>query len=384
MDEAATPRRKSLLEHFSTIKDTREPCKVMYRLGEVLLLVVCGTMAACDDYDDIVLWGNNHLDFLRRLQPYDFGIPCADWLRVVMNRIGPDMFASCFLNFVAERLPEAVGQIAIDGKTSRRSHDRGRGQGALHLVSAYATTHRLVLGSRAVADKSNEITAIPLLLEELAASGALAGSLVTIDAMGCQSDIAETIVDLGGDYLLATKDNQKTAHAEIELYFASAPGDEIDVLVEVEKAHGRIETRRHLVSHRIDWMSGKRRYPDEPRFKGLRAIAMVETRIETDGQIRMERRCYVSSRALTAKTFAEAARAHWAIENGLHWVLDVEFKEDQSRLRRGHGANNMALVRHLALNLIRAMPGKQSIKGKRKLATWDTNYLLDALALQAR
>jgi predicted transposase YbfD/YdcC len=220
-----------------------------------------------------------------------------------------------------------VGQIAIDGKTSRRSHDRGRGQGALHLVSAYATTHRLVLGSRAVADKSNEITAISLLLEELAASGALAGSLVTIDAMGCQSDIAETIVDLGGDYLLATKDNQKTAHAEIELYFASAPGDEIDVLVEVEKAHGRIETRRHLVSHRIDWMSGKRRYPDEPRFKGLRAIAMVETRIETDGQIRMERRCYVSSRALTAKTFAEAARAHWAIENGLHWVLDVEFKE---------------------------------------------------------
>jgi len=384
MDEAAAPRRKSLLEHFSTIKDTREPCKVMYRLGEVLLLVVCGTMAACDDYDDIVLWGNNHLDFLRRLQPYDFGIPCADWLRVVMNRIGPDLFASCFLNFVAERLPEAVGQIAIDGKTSRRSHDRGRGQGALHLVSAYATTHRLVLGSRAVADKSNEITAIPLLLEELAASGALAGSLVTIDAMGCQSDIAETIVDLGGDYLLATKDNQKTAHAEIELYFASAPGEEIDVLAEVEKAHGRIETRRHLVSQRIDWMSGKRRYPDEPRFKSLRVIAMVETRIETGGQIRMERRCYVSSRALTAKTFAEAARAHWAIENGLHWVLDVEFKEDQSRLRRGHGANNMALVRHLALNLIRAMPGKQSIKGKRKLATWDTNYLLDALALQAR
>lgn len=384
MDEAAAPRRKSLLEHFSTIKDTREPCKVMYRLGEVLLLVVCGTMAACDDYDDIVLWGNNHLDFLRRLQPYDFGIPCADWLRVVMNRIGPDLFASCFLNFVAERLPEAVGQIAIDGKTSRRSHDRGRGQGALHLVSAYATTHRLVLGSRAVADKSNEITAIPLLLEELAASGALAGSLVTIDAMGCQSDIAETIVDLGGDYLLATKDNQKTAHAEIELYFASAPGEEVDVLAEVEKAHGRIETRRHLVSQRIDWMSGKRRYPDEPRFKSLRVIAMVETRIETGGQIRMERRCYVSSRALTAKTFAEAARAHWAIENGLHWVLDVEFKEDQSRLRRGHGANNMALVRHLALNLIRAMPGKQSIKGKRKLATWDTNYLLDALALQAR
>jgi len=382
MSEVAMPRRKSLLEHFSAIKDTRQPCKVMYPLGEVLLLVVCGTMAACDDYDDIVLWGNRHLDFLRRLTPYHFGIPCADWLRVVMNRIGPDLFATCFLAFVAERLPEAVGQIAIDGKTSRRSHDRGRGQAALHLVSAYATTHSLVLGQRAVADKSNEITAIPLLLKELAASGALCGSLVSIDAMGCQSDIAETIVDLGGDYLLATKDNQKTAHAEIQLYFDAAPADEIDALTEVEKGHGRIETRRHLVSQKVDWMSGKRRYPDEPRFKGLSTIAMVETRIETGAEVRVERRCYISSRNLTAKAFAEAARAHWGIENGLHWVLDVQFKEDQSRLRRGHGATNMAMVRHLALNLIRAMPGKQSIKGKRKLATWDTNYLM--AALQAR
>ena len=384
MNEAARPRRKSLLEHFSEIKDSRQPCKVMYPLGEVLLLVVCGTMAACDDYDDIVLWGNKHLDFLRGLQDYHFGIPCADWLRVVMNRIGPQLFASCFLNFVAERLPDCVGQIAIDGKTSRRSHDRGRGQAALHLVSAYATAHSLVLGQRAVADKSNEITAIPLLVGELAACGALTGSLVTIDAMGCQSDIAEKIVDCGGDYLLATKDNQKTAHAEIELYFESAPGAEIDVLVTVEKAHGRLETRRHLVSHNVDWMSGKRRYPDEPRFKGLKTIAMAETRIETGAHIKLERRCYISSRALSAEAFAEAVRAHWAIENGLHWVLDVQFKEDQSRLRRGHGAHNMALVRHFALNLIRAMPGKQSIKGKRKLATWDTTYLLAALQLNPR
>jgi len=384
MSEDEAPRRKSLLDHFSAIKDGRQPCKVMYPLGEVLLLVVCGTMAACDDYDDIVLWGTRHLEFLRSLQPYHFGIPCADWLRVVMNRIEPDLFASCFLDFVAERLPGAVGQIAIDGKTSRRSHDRGRGQAALHLVSAYATTQNLVLGQRAVADKSNEITAIPLLLEELAASGALAGSLVSIDAMGCQSAIAERIVDLGGDYLLATKDNQKTAHAEIQLYFDDAPADEIDVLDHIEKAHGRIETRRHLVSQRVDWMSGRRRYPDEPRFKGLRTIAMVETRIETGDEVRVERRCYISSRSLTAKSFAEAARAHWAIENGLHWVLDVEFKEDQSRLRRGHGAANMAMIRHLALNLIRAMPGSQSIKAKRKLATWDTAYLRKALHLNPR
>jgi predicted transposase YbfD/YdcC len=385
MDAMPAPRAKSLLEHFSAIKDDRQPCKVMYPLKEVLLLVVCGTMAACDDYDDIVLWGKTHLAFLRRLQNYHFGIPCADWLRVVMNRIGPDLFASCFLNFVAERLPGAVGQIAIDGKTSRRSHDRGRGQAALHLVSAYATTHNLVLASQAVSEKSNEIIAIPLLVAELAACGALTGSLVSIDAMGCQSDIAEKIVELGGDYLLATKDNQKTAHAEIELYFDGAPDSELDVLTDTDKGHGRIETRRHMVSHTVDWMSGRRRYPDEPRFKGLSAIAMVETRIETPAetgtQVRTERRCYISSRKLTAQAFAEAARAHWAIENGLHWVLDVIFKEDQSRLRRGHGAQNMALVRHLALNLIRAMPGKQSIKGKRKLATWDEAYLLTALGI---
>jgi predicted transposase YbfD/YdcC len=384
MNEVSVGRAKSLLDHFAEIEDNRQPFKVMYPLSEVLLLVVCGTIAACDDYDDIVLWGKKHLGFLRSLQEYHYGIPCADWLRVVMNRIGPELFASCFLNFVAERLPAAVGQIAIDGKTSRRSHDRGKGQAALHLVSAYATTHSLVLGQRAVADKSNEISAIPLLLEELASSGALAGSLVSIDAMGCQSEIAAKIVDLGGDYLLATKDNQKTAHAEIELYFDTGPAAEMDVLTQTEKNHGRIETRRHLVSQHVDWMSGKQRYPDEPRFKGLKTIAMIETRVEAAGQIKTERRCYISSRVLTAKAFAEAARAHWAIENGLHWVLDVEFKEDQSRLRCGHGAKNMARVRHLALNLIRAMPGKTSIKGKRKLATWDTEYLLTALNLSPR
>ena len=208
MNEAEPPRTKSLLEDFSEIRDSRQPCKVMYRLSEVLLLVVCGTMAACDDYDDIVLWGKKHLNFLRGLQEYHHGIPCADWLRVVMNRIDPELFASCFLNFAGERLPGAVGQAA------------------LHLVSAYATTHSLVLGQRAVADKSNEITAIPLLLDELAASGALTGSLVSIDAMGCQSGIAEKPVRHRGEdcrsgwglpsgnqelVLAKAGDNQKTA-----------------------------------------------------------------------------------------------------------------------------------------------------------------------------
>ena len=312
-------RRKSLLDHFAEIKDTRQSCKVMYRLEEVLLLVVCGTICACDDYDDIILWGQTHLDFLRRLSPFHWGLPCADWLRVVMNRVDPALFSTCFRSFVAGRLPDKIGQIAIDGKTSRRSHDRGKGQAALHLVSAYATTHNLVLGQIGVSEKSNEITAIPVLLRYLAESGALNGALVSIDAMGCQSDIAEAIVDAGGDYLLATKDNQKTAHAEIQLYFDKAPAAEVETLTAVEKNHGRIETRRHLVSQNVGFMSGKRRYPDEPRFKGIKPIAMIETSVEKADEIKTERRCYISSRALNAAAFADGVRSHWAIENGLHW-----------------------------------------------------------------
>ena len=188
-------RRKSLLDHFSAIKDTRQSCKVMYRLDEMLLLVVCGSICSCDYYDDIVLWGETHLEFLRKLSPFDWGLPCADWLRVLLNRLDPELFAACFRSFVAERLPGKVDQIAIDGKTSRRSHDRGKGQAALHLVSAYATTHNLVLGQIGVFEKSNEITAIPVLLQYLAQSGELTGALVTIDAMGCQSAIAAGIVD---------------------------------------------------------------------------------------------------------------------------------------------------------------------------------------------
>ncbi len=244
----------------------------MYRLEEVLLRLVCGSIRSCDDYDDIVLWGETHLDFLRELSPFYWGLPCADWLRVMMSRLDPELFAACFRSLVAERLPGKIDQIAIDGKTSRRSHDRTNGQPALHLVSAYATTHNLVLGQIGVFEKSNEISAIPVLLQYLAQSGALTGALVLIDAMACQSGIAASIVDLGGDYLLAAKDNQKTAHAEIELYFDTAPAGEVDVQEGVEKNHGRLETRRHAVSANFSWMCGKQCYPNEPKFKAIKRV----------------------------------------------------------------------------------------------------------------
>ena len=217
--------RRSLLDHFSAIQDTREPCKVMYPLPEVLLLVVCATIAGCDDYDEIADWGKARLQFLRQFQPHYWGIPCEDWLRVVMNRVDPDLFAACFTAWANEQRPEAgVALVAIDGKTSRRSHDRSKGKKALHLVSAWASHERLVLGQEAVDEKSNETTAIPALLDRLAIEGAL----VTIDAIACNPRIARTIVEAGADYLLAVKENQPSLHAEMQSYFDDAPADEVE------------------------------------------------------------------------------------------------------------------------------------------------------------
>jgi predicted transposase YbfD/YdcC len=373
-------RTRSLLEHFAAITDARPQWKVAYPLPEIVLLVVSATIASCDDYDDIVAWGEAHLDFLRRFSPYHHGIPCTDWLRVLMNRIDPDLFSACFMSWARDLRPDAADLIAIDGKTSRRSHDRSRGKAALHLVSAFATTHNLVLGQEAVADKSCESQAIPELLARLALNGAL----VTIDAIACNPTIARAITDAGGDYLLAVKGNQPTLQREIERYFVDAPAAEIDITSETDKGHGRIETRRHVVSHTIDWLSGDRRYPDEPRFATLTAIAMVEATVESKGQTSTARRYYISSAPLTALRFAQAVRLRWGIENRLHWVLDVAFKEDQSRLRAGHGAKNMAVVRHFAINIVRRAQDRRSIKTRRKLAGWDPEYLASLLNPQPR
>jgi predicted transposase YbfD/YdcC len=371
----ARPRLRLLLDHFARIKDTRQAWKVAYPLREVLFLVVCGTIANCDDYDDIVDWGKAHLSFLRGFAEFHYGIPCTDWLRTVMNRIDPDLFMACFSSWVAECWPDKLHLVAIDGKTSRRSHNRKTGQKPLHLVSAFATNSRLVLGQEAVDEKSNEITAIPALVERLD----LDGALVSIDAMGCNPNIAQSILDAKADYLLAVKDNQPTLHADIKSYFETAPSCEVEQIETVGKDHGRIEVRNYSVSHVVDWYAAQRSYPGAPRFPQLTTIAMVESRIERGDKIETEQRSYISSRALSAAAFADGARGHWGIENNLHWTLDVTFKEDQSRLRAGHGAKNMAVVRHFALNLVRQVADKRSIKRRRKCAAWDPKYLLDIL-----
>jgi predicted transposase YbfD/YdcC len=369
------PRLALLLDHFAAVEDGRQSWRVMYPLREVLFLVVCGTIADGDDYEDIVDWGEAHLDFLRRFSEFHYGIPCVDWLRTLMNRVDPELFSACFRAFVAECWPERADLVAIDGKTLRRSHDRKAGKPPLHLVSAFATHSKLVLGQEAVGEKSNEIVAIPALLEQLD----LEGALVSIDAIGCNPTIAAAIVAAKADYLLAVKDNQPTLHAEAESYFATAPAEEVKTAEILDKGHGRLEMRTHKVSSAIDWIGSERAYPGARRFPNLAVIAMVEARIENKGSVSLERRYYISSRAISPEAFAEAVRSHWAIENSLHWVLDVTFKEDLSRLRSGHGASNMAVVRHFALNLVRQVKDKRAIKRRRKVASWNPLYLLEML-----
>ncbi len=384
VDFAEKPRLRSLLDHFAIIEDPREPWRVAHPLSEVLLLVVCGTIADCDDYEGIAEWGEAHLGFLRRFLPYHHGVPGARWLTILMNRIDPGLFAEAFTSWVRETWPERASLVAIDGKTSRRSHDRSTGKPPLHLLSAFATTRRLVLGQEAVADKSNEITAIPILLERLAVKDGLKGALVSIDAIATNATIATAIRNTGADYLLAVKANQPSLRAEIETFFADADSAALDCNTDLDKGHGRIEQRTVTVAREVDWLGGDRRFPGEIRLPGVAAIIRVVSRTELKDRCRFETRYYVSSTPLSAARAAEAVRGHWAIENSLHWVLDVTFGDDQSRLRTGHGATNMAIVRHFAINLVRSAKNKRSIKLRRKRAAWDPDFLATILGYLCR
>ncbi|WP_438501475.1 ISAs1 family transposase [Methylosinus sp. 3S-1] len=390
-------RLKALLDHFSIIDDPREPWRVAHPLREVLLLVVCASMADCDHFDAIASWGKANIGFLRRYLPYEHGVPGGRWLTLLMNRVDPALFSAAFTGWVRETWPERPELIAIDGKTSRRSHDRAEDKAPLHLVSAFATTSRLVLGQEAVEGKSNELSAIPVLLDRLSEGGSLKGALVSIDAIATNARIAQAIVDKGADYLLAVKANQPTLRAEIESAFSAAT--RIDTCVDFDKGHGRIEQRSVSVITEIDWLNGER-LPGELRLPNAATIIRVKSQAELADRGRFETRYYISSALLPAKRAGEAVRGHWGIENQLHWVLDVVFAEDQSRLRKGHGARNMAVVRHFAINMIRTAPEPEnkpmkpqrkatkptrtSIKLRRKIASWREDYLAIALEASAR
>lgn len=366
---------RALLDHFSALEDPRQAWKVVYPLPEILLCVLCATMAGAEDFVEVERWARRKLDFLRRFLPFAEGIPSHDTLNDVINALPAELFSDCFVSWVTGLRDADADIVAIDGKTSRRAHNRGKGQNPLHLVSAWATRQRLVLGQQACADKSNEITAIPALLARLE----LTGALVTIDAMGCQTDIAKAIRDKGADYLLCLKDNWPALAAEVECFFADTEAADLDRWQSTDGNHGRIEVRRHAVCHQIGWLTSDRRFPGEWRFDGLAMIAMVEAQTERGGKLSTERRYYLSSAKLSAKQFAAAVRAHWHVENRLHWVLDVVFHDDLMRLRTRNGPANMAAVRHISLNLIRQINDKASIKVRRKTIGWDDDYLFAAL-----
>ena len=370
-----------LLKHFSKLSDDREPWRIVYPLAEVLLLLTCATIASCDDFDDTVAWGEHHLGLLRRFAPFYNGIPCERWLRSLVNRVDPLTFGICFEGWIHALWPGRHDLIAIDGKTSRRTHHKRKGLKALHTLSAYATNARLTLAQLSVPEKANEITAIPDLLDHLAELGHLEGSLVTIDAMGCQVEIAAKILEHKADFLLPLKGNQPTMETEVASYFETAPADQLVTKTTVEKGHGRIETRLYTASNEVDWMKGEKSYPGQPRFKGIKTLVHVLNRSEYADRCTFDSRIYISSAPLDIERLASGARGHWGVES-MHLLLDVAFKDDQSRYRTGNGAKNMAVIRRFALGLVRADKTKGSVKTRRKSASWNDDFLMKILQIK--
>jgi len=345
-------------------------------LLDLIVIAICAVICGADTWVDIELFGNAKLDWFHKFLDLPNGIPSHDTFGRVFARLDPEQFQLCFLHWVRAVFQVTQGQVVpIDGKTLRRSHDRNAGLAALHLVSAWATANDVVLGQVATEAKSNEITAIPRLLELLV----LEGCIVTIDAMGCQTKIAEQIIAAGGDYVLALKGNQSTLAEEVEEAFIDADakdymGLDSQIIESSERDHGRLETRRYRTLGHLDGV------PRSALWKGLNMIGMVESQREVDGKTSAEYRFYIGSIGTDAGRFARAVRAHWGIENDLHWSLDVAFREDESRLRDSQAREHFAVLRHIALTRLKNdRREKMGIKNKRLKAGWDDNYLSNLL-----
>ena len=368
----------SLLEHLEAIPDPRIDRTKRHLLIDILVMATCAVICGADSWEEMSEFGQAKQEWFRRFLALPNGIPSPDTFARVFARLKPAAFQRCFLDWVQSVTRLTEGQIvSIDGKRLRRSHHRAAGKAAIHMVSAWASANHLVLGQIKVDDKSNEITAIPQLLEVLE----VAGCIVTLDAMGCQTEIATQIIEEGADYVLSLKGNQGTLHQEVEQYFAWAEQQHFQQIKHsahqtVDGEHGRIELRRYWSTEDIDWIA------DKAQWEGLRSISMVEAeRTVVGGATTVERRYYLSSLPADAQQIGEAVRGHWGIENSLHWVLDLAFREDDSRIRKGHAPENMALVRHIALNLLKQeRTAKLGVKAKRLKAGWDEAYLLKVLS----
>jgi predicted transposase YbfD/YdcC len=363
------------LDYFKDLPDPRQVGKVRYPLTEVLLLCLLAVLAGAESFVDIACFGEKKLELLRRFLPFANGTPAHDHLGDIFAVLDAEKFQHCFVAWVAAFSGIAAEVIAIDGKTSRRSYQKKGGKAAIHMVSAFATRQRLVLGQVKVAEKSNEIIAIPKLLEMLSIEGAT----VTIDAMGCQRDIAQAILDGKGNYALALKGNQGTLCEDVEVFVAEQKANGFkDTTVSrhetIDGDHGRIETRTTTVIHDVAWLQERHKWP------GLQGVIIVESRREIGDKIEKDTRLYVTSLALPASQLSGVVRSHWAIENSLHWVMDTVFRDDECRVRKDHAPANFTTIKHMAHNLLRKDAGKASQRLKRKIAAWDDDYLASLIA----
>jgi len=360
------------LSYFEDLPDARQAGKVMYPLDEVLLLCLLAVLAGAETITDIARFGQKKLGLPRRFRPFAEGTPAHDHLGDILATLDAEQFQRCFVAWVASLIGVPQGVVAIDGKTSRRS--KGAKE-AIHMVSAFAARQRLVLGQVKVADKANEIVAIPKLLDMLAIEGAI----VTIDAMGCQRAIAQKIVDKKADYILALKGNQGSLRGDVELFATEQKAKDFkDATVSrhetVDGDHGRIETRAVTVIRDIGWLQERHQWP------GLMSVIMVESTRQTGDKVERETRFYITSLTLLAVHIGAFVRAHWAVENSLHWVMDMVFRDDECRLRTDNAPTNFTTLKHIALNLIRRATTKDSIRLRRKVAAWDDEFLASLIA----
>lgn len=366
--------------HFARLKDPRIKRKRLYPLIEILFVVLCGMICGAESWRDFVVFGKEKIDFLKQYFPFTNGIPCKDTFARLFAVLDPGAFKICFIEWIKSLQKALKDIIAIDGKTLCNSMDEQNAVPAIHMVSAFATGARLVLAQQKVEDKSNEITAVPLLLDLLNVKG----NIITIDAMGCQKTIAEKIHEKEADYVLALKGNQGSLYDDVKLFLeaeaAKAAASAIeDRYEETDKGHGRIETRKCIVSSQLDWLEQKLQWP------GLKTLAMIEETREMGNKISFERRFFISSLLADAKQIAMAVRAHWLIENALHWTLDVVFNEDHSRVRKQNAGQNMALIRHIVFNMLgnaKKAFKEIGLKALRKKAAWG-NATLDLILRQS-
>src|SRR5438874_7006798 len=375
VDFGAISETTVFLDFFKNLPDPRQPGKVVYPLDEILLLCLLAVLGGAETFVDIARFGEKKLDLLRRFRPFRHGTPAHDHLGDIFATLDSEKFQFCFVAWVAALTGVAAEVIAIDGKTSRRSYQKKGAKAPIHMVSAFAARQRLVLGQVKVADKSNEIVAIPKLLAMMAIEGAI----VTIDAMGCQRDIARQIIDQKADYVLALKGNQGSLREDVELFVAEQKATAFkDTKISrdqtVDGDHGRIETRTVTVIHDVDWLQQRHQWP------GLKAVVIVESIREIGDKSERETRFYITSLVLLASLLGPIVRSHWAVENSLHWVMDMVFRDDECRIRTDHAPANFTTLKHMAHNLIRKAPGKDSLRLKRKVAAWDDEFLASLIA----